>query len=163
MILSIFAIWYVCCSENIVHISVDSESLLHLKQIICKLSIAQRALTNWGRDRIAAPFWHFKCNFLNENVWISITISLKFVPKDPINNIPTLVQIMATNHCLNQFWLVKWRVYASLGPNEFIENVLLIHWCIITSYYSRERKSIITATISILVKPWFQKQHGTIP
>ena len=37
----------------------------------------------------------FKCNFLNENVWIPIKISLKFVPKSPINNIPTLVQIMA--------------------------------------------------------------------
>ena len=37
----------------------------------------------------------FKCIFLNENVWISITISLKFVPKGPINNIPALVQIMA--------------------------------------------------------------------
>ena len=37
----------------------------------------------------------FKCIFLNENVWISIKISLKFVPKGPINNIPALVQIMA--------------------------------------------------------------------
>ena len=38
----------------------------------------------------------FKCIFLNENVWILIKISLKFVPKGPINNnIPTLVQIMA--------------------------------------------------------------------
>ena len=36
-----------------------------------------------------------KCIFLNENVWISIKISLKFVPKGPINNIPALVQIMA--------------------------------------------------------------------
>ena len=33
--------------------------------------------------------------FLNENVWISIKISLKFVPKVPINNYPALVQIMA--------------------------------------------------------------------
>ena len=32
---------------------------------------------------------------LNENVWIPIKISLKFVPKGPINNIPALVQIMA--------------------------------------------------------------------
>ena len=32
--------------------------------------------------------------FFNENVWISIKISLKFVPKGPINNIPALVQIM---------------------------------------------------------------------
>ena len=37
----------------------------------------------------------FKCIFLNENVQISIKISLKFVPKGPINNIPALVQIMA--------------------------------------------------------------------
>ena len=37
----------------------------------------------------------FKCIFLKENVWISTKISLKFVPKGPINNIPALVQIMA--------------------------------------------------------------------
>ena len=37
----------------------------------------------------------FKCIFLNENVWIPIKVSLKFVPKGPINNIPALVQIMA--------------------------------------------------------------------
>ena len=33
----------------------------------------------------------FKCIFLNENVLISIKISLKFVPKGQINNIPALV------------------------------------------------------------------------
>ena len=33
--------------------------------------------------------------FLNENVWISIQVSLKFVRGGPINNIPALVQIMA--------------------------------------------------------------------
>ena len=37
----------------------------------------------------------FKCIFLNENVRISIKISLKFVPKGPINNSTALVQIMA--------------------------------------------------------------------
>ena len=37
----------------------------------------------------------FKCIFLNENIWILIKFSLKFVPKGPINNIPSLVQIMA--------------------------------------------------------------------
>ena len=37
----------------------------------------------------------FKCIFLNENIWIAIKISLKFVPKGPINNISALVQIMA--------------------------------------------------------------------
>ena len=33
----------------------------------------------------------FKCIFLNKNVLISIKISLKFVPKGQINNIPALV------------------------------------------------------------------------
>ena len=39
----------------------------------------------------------FKCIFLNENVLILIKISLKFVPKGPINSIPALVQIMASH------------------------------------------------------------------
>ena len=37
----------------------------------------------------------FKCIFLNKYVRISAEISLKFVPKGTINNIPSLVQIMA--------------------------------------------------------------------
>ena len=36
----------------------------------------------------------FKCIFLNENERIPIKISLKFVPKGPINNNPALVQVM---------------------------------------------------------------------
>ena len=37
----------------------------------------------------------FNCIFLNEDIWISLKISLKFVRKVRINHIPTLVQIMA--------------------------------------------------------------------
>ena len=37
----------------------------------------------------------FKCIFVNENDWISLRIWLKFVPMVRINNIPSLVQIMA--------------------------------------------------------------------
>ena len=36
----------------------------------------------------------FKCIFLNKSAWISMKISL-FAPKGPIDNIPTLVRIMA--------------------------------------------------------------------
>ena len=57
-----------------------------------------RGLTHWGWDKMHGrhfPDDIFKCIFLNENVWISIKISLKFVPKGWINNIPALVQIMA--------------------------------------------------------------------
>ena len=41
------------------------------------------------------PHSGFECIFLNENVWIAIKISLKFVPKCSIINITALVQIMA--------------------------------------------------------------------
>ena len=37
----------------------------------------------------------FKCIFLNENVGVLLKISLKFVPKVWIDNIPALVQMMA--------------------------------------------------------------------
>ena len=36
----------------------------------------------------------FKWTFLNESVWISINISLRFVPRSPINNIPTLIHVL---------------------------------------------------------------------
>ena len=65
----------------------------------------------------------------NENIWIAIKISLKFLPKGPINIIPALGQIMAwcrlsESHCLNQWWLIYWRVYASLGLNELKDALL---------------------------------------
>ena len=37
----------------------------------------------------------FKRIVFNENLWISINISLNFVPNGLINNTPSLVQIMA--------------------------------------------------------------------
>ena len=40
----------------------------------------------------------FKWIFLNENIDLSMKISLTFVPKGPVNNIPALVQIMVW-HC----------------------------------------------------------------
>ena len=50
-------------------------------------------LTHWGRDKMAAVSQTTLSNafFMNENVRISIKISLKFVPKGPINNNPALV------------------------------------------------------------------------
>ena len=37
----------------------------------------------------------FRYIFLNENAWMKNKISLKSVPKGPINNIPALVLVMA--------------------------------------------------------------------
>ena len=59
----------------------------------------------------------FKCIFLNENVWISMKIPLKFVPKGPINNIP-LFQIMA------------WRRPGDKPWYETMMVTLLTHICV---------------------------------
>ena len=63
-------------------------NLLKGNQLRRKLAV----LTHWGRDK-CRPFPDniFKCFFFNENVLIAIEISLKFVPKGQINNIPALV------------------------------------------------------------------------
>ena len=60
----------------------------------------------------------FMCIFLNEHVWIPIEISLKFVPKGPINNIPALVQIMA------------WRRPGDKPLSEPMVVSLLTHICV---------------------------------
>ena len=65
----------------------------------------------------------FRCVFLNEDIWISINISLKFVLKVQINDMiifssdnglaPTRRQASIwTNYCM------YWRIHPSLGFNE---------------------------------------------
>ena len=60
----------------------------------------------------------FKWIFMNKNVWIPIEISLKFVPKGPINNIPALVQVMA------------WRRAGDKPLSEPMMSSLLTHICV---------------------------------
>ena len=62
--------------------------------VICFLLLV---LTHWGRDKMATHFADdiFKCIFFEENIWFTIKISLKFVPKGSINNNQALFQIMA--------------------------------------------------------------------
>ena len=50
----------------------------------------------------------FKCIFLIKNIWISIKISLKFIPKGPIDNIPALIQIMAWHQPGDQPYQNHW-------------------------------------------------------
>ena len=59
-------------------------------------SLGHNELTHCGPEKNGRHFADniFKC-ILNENYWFLIKISLKFVPKGLINNIPALVQVMA--------------------------------------------------------------------
>ena len=78
---------------NPVHIRIALEERLTLMHCIFFVQ-----LTHSGRPRQNGRYFPddiLKCIFLNENVWISIRISQKFVPSGPINDIPALVQIMA--------------------------------------------------------------------
>ena len=68
----------------------------------------------------------FKCIFLNENVWISIKISLKFVPKGLINNIPALVLIMA------------WHWPGNKPFSELVMVRLLMHVCITQPHWVKQ-------------------------
>ena len=56
----------------------------------------------------------FKGIFLNENIWNSIKISLKFNPKGPIDNIPALVHKMA---------------WCQLGDKPLSEPMIYINEC----------------------------------
>ena len=64
----------------------------------CWVSLMSKAQL-FNTFRQSQNYCHFadilKWIFLNENVWISLKISSKFVSKVQINNIPALVEIMA--------------------------------------------------------------------
>ena len=91
-------------------------------------------LTHWDQDKMDAISQ--TTFFLIENVWIPIEISLKFVCKGPINNIPALLQIMAWHRPGDK--PLSEHINASLGLNELTRGLLslfqetkelsLIHW-----------------------------------
>ena len=79
--------WY--CYTAILQVS-----RIKLKVISLMNSIDTNYILNTLRPRQHGrhfPDDIFRCIFLNENVSVSIKISLKFVPKGQINNIPALV------------------------------------------------------------------------
>ena len=78
---------------------------------------------------------NFKHIFLNENARISIKISLKFVPKGPINNIPALVQIMARRRPgdkpLSEPMFVSLPMHICVTRPQWVKHsshISLIHW-----------------------------------
>ena len=73
-------------------------SATHVRYIFITEKLVVYVLFNPLRSRQIGQHFAddiFKCIFVNEGLWVLINISLKFVPKVQINNIPALVQIMA--------------------------------------------------------------------
>ena len=62
--------------------AIDSPRAYHI--IDCRQWTGGVHLRHWTRDKMAAISRHCEI-FLNENVWISLKISLKFVPKVPMS------------------------------------------------------------------------------
>ena len=80
-------------SEPGIHaVSQDNTSLL----LTLVIKLRQRQNGKQFADDI------FKSIFLYENCWILIQISLKFVPKGPINKKPELIQKMAWHQAGNK-------------------------------------------------------------
>ena len=103
--------------------------LLALPCLMAVNFLALTALFNTLRPRQNGPHFTddtFKRISLNENIKISIKISLNFVPWGPINNIPALVQIMAWRQSgakplsEPQWWLDYRRIYVPFGLNEIM-------------------------------------------
>ena len=84
--------WHLIIAIWGIHLRAISQCAPKLLFCIMSLKTFLNSLRpKWNRRHFADDI--FKCIFLNENVWIPIKFSLKFVPKGPINNISALVQI----------------------------------------------------------------------
>ena len=80
--------------------------LIPRKTIGCNNSCGSYSgLTHWGRDKWT-PFHrrHFQMHFFNENVWIPIKISLKFVPRGPITQTPVSGSCCLPLGALQSMW-----------------------------------------------------------
>ena len=89
------------------------------------------------------PDGTFKHIFLIENVRISSKISLKFVPRGPISNIPALVQIMA------------WRRPGDKPLSEPMTVSLLTHICVIRPQWVNScKKSWSTSCLVCVRNTW---------
>ena len=95
VIIVVVRLWYRHCSDN----ADDNLGVLATRSSINLISTLEMLKCfNTLRPRQNGrhfPDGIFKWIFVNENARISIKISLKFDPRGPINDIPTLVQIMA--------------------------------------------------------------------
>ena len=76
----------------------------------------------------------FKRIFLNDNVGISIKISLKFVHKGPMNNIPALVQMMAWRRpgdkSLSEPMVVRLPTHICVTWPQWVNSLWpMVQWC----------------------------------
>ena len=125
---------------NIIYKAMRSKYEADIKLVLCNDSFCFNTLRPRQNGRHFADVI-FKCIFLNKNVWISLKISLRFVSKVPIDNIPALVQIMA------------WRRSGDKPLSEPIRVSLPTHTCVTRPQWVNVNTStddkIVTLTASL--------------
>ena len=84
-----------------------------------------------GQNGCHFPDNIFKCISMNENIWISIKISLKVVSEVPINDIPALVQIMAWHRPgdkpLSESMLVSLLTYICITGPQWVKTIQYVN------------------------------------
>ena len=120
---------------TIIHNTSCYATMDHVKwfRLYCHIKYIEAIETKWPPDDI------FKCNFLNENVPISIPISLKFLPKSPTDNISAMFQIMAWRQA------IIWAMMVNLPK----------HICVTRSQWVQTMKRIQKKLIQIRIKMVF--------
>ena len=95
----------------------------------------------------------FKCIFFNENVCISIKISLSSLPKGSVNNIPVLVQIMAWHQSddksLSESMLVSLLMHICVTRSQWVNMMVLMWLCVfvmILTHWGRDKMVTISQT-----------------
>ena len=117
----------------------------------------------------------FKCIFLNENVQILIMISLNFIPKGQMNNIPALVQIMAwcqpgDKPLSEPLWVsllthicVTWPQWVKVSPACWDQQILLstdkLYKCLWSAEYYKRTSNFFWLSLNtehISLKNWIR-------
>ena len=125
-----------CCSKSMYNFCINMEFMLMMLRF--------RTLFNTLGPRQNGR--HFPNDIsLNENVWISNKISLKFIPKGPINNIPALVQIMAQRRPgdkpLSAPMMVSLLTHICVTGTQWVKVCLII--CLLILLHFQEMKNFV--------------------
>ena len=115
-------------------------------------------LTHWGRDKMAAIF---QTTFSSGFSWMKMyefRLTFKFVPWGPINNIPTLVQVMAWRRSgdkpLSESMIVRLPTHLCVTRPQFYHKNRKIHF---NSSDAGDRIVRLRGSIQCLLMSWLLK------
>ena len=124
----------------------------------------------------------FKCMFVNENVWTLIKISLMFVSKGPVSNIPALVQMMAWHQPgdkpSSEPMMVRLPAHICITRPQWVSYIILkiclgkkshflfghcskwyfyqwfLHWCWISHLISNTHTAVMLLLLAFIIHSW---------